>query len=318
MKKLSILLFVLVIFVTNINAQFKIMSNGEARLWTNNMGPWDNSMVTFSNNAKSKAYVVDRSGFHTFYVSGDGYIYANGSYFYSDINLKKDVKDVENIEDLFLLQAKSYKFIHNQDSTALMLNGMNEENIDTIEEESDLKQYGFIAQDVEEIYPELVSEDENGLLSINYVAFIPLIIEATKQQRNQIESLQEIVSFQEQELIELRNTIDYCCENKNKTNLKNSLTNEEMIFDNAKLFDNVPNPFSLNTEIKFEIPQNSTSARLIIHDMNGAELRSFDINQKGFGSIIINGSELRAGIYLYTLLVDNNIIDTKRMLLTKE
>lgn len=315
---------VIIFFSLSSNAQFKIISNGEARLWTNNMGPWDNSMITYSNNAYSKAYVVDRNGSHTFYVRGDGCVYSRGSYINSDINLKKDIKNLVNIDSLYLLQAKTYKFISKQDSTALTFKGINGGNLDSISDDSDLKQYGFIAQEVEEVYPELVSEDENGLLSINYVAFIPLIIEAVKQQKKQIDTLQEIVYSQELELIKLKRTIENCFENENKSKLKSSsIYNEtssidETIYENAKLFDNVPNPFSLNTEIKFDIPENSISARLIIHDMQGVELRSFDISQKGFGSITINGSELKAGMYLYTLLIDNKIIETKRMLLTKE
>ena len=85
----------------------------------------------------------------------------------------------------------------------------------------------------------------------------------------------------------------------------------------ARLFQNVPNPCSVNTEIQFEIPENTISAKLFIHDMQGAELKSYDITTKGAGSIIIQGSELPAGMYLYTLVVDNKIIDTKRMILIK-
>lgn len=311
MKKINILLFVLTLLTSNVNAQFKIISNGEARLWTNNMGPWDNSMVTYANNDYSKLYVVERSGTHSFYVLGSGYIVARGSYVNSDEKIKKEIKNIENIDSLFLLQAKTYKLISPQDSTSLVFNIDNGEN-QSVSSNIDLKQYGFIAQEVRKIYPELVFEDENGLLSINYVAFIPLLIEAVKQQKNQIEELQTIVYSQEKELIELKNTVDFA-------SIENATTSiNETISDNSKLFDNVPNPFSINTEIKFRIPENSTSAKLIIHDMQGIELMSFVITQKGLGSIIIHGSELKAGMYLYTLLVDNKIIDTKRMLLTKE
>ncbi len=324
MKKVNIF-FILMIITLNVNAQFKIISNGEVRLWTNNMGPWNNSMITYANNNYSKAYVVERNGTHKFYVRGDGYVYSRGSYINSDKNIKKDIKNVENINDLFRLQAKSYKFISTEDSTALMYKHINGENIDSIYDGTDLKQYGFIAQEVNEVYPELVSEDENGLLSINYVALIPLIIEASKQQKNQIETLQKIVSSQEQEIVKLKSIVENCCENGNESKLKSSSIEDgitsiidETKSENAKLFDNVPNPFTSNTEIKFEIPENSTSAKLIIHDMQGVELKSFNITEKGFGSITLNGSELKAGMYLYTLLIDNKIIDTKRMLLTKE
>jgi len=85
----------------------------------------------------------------------------------------------------------------------------------------------------------------------------------------------------------------------------------------GKLYDNVPNPFSVNTEIRFEIPDNAISAQLMICNLNGIELKSYNLTQKGLGNVIIQGSELAAGIYLYTLLINNQIIDTKKMVLTK-
>jgi len=39
--------------------------------------------------------------------------------------------------------------------------------------------------------------------------------------------------------------------------------------------------------------------------------------QIGLNTITVQASELPAGMYLYTLVVDNEIIDTKRMILTK-
>jgi len=43
----------------------------------------------------------------------------------------------------------------------------------------------------------------------------------------------------------------------------------------------------------------------------------FSITGKGAGNIIIQASELQAGMYMYTLLVNNTIVDSKRMILTK-
>jgi hypothetical protein len=58
-------------------------------------------------------------------------------------------------------------------------------------------------------------------------------------------------------------------------------------------------------------------ASLIINDLQGTEIKSYKISQKGFGSIILSSSELKTGIYFYTLIIDNKIIDTKKMILTK-
>lgn len=323
MKKICILLFFVTVLVLNSNAQFRLESNGEVRLWTNNMGPWDNTFRTYANNDYSKCYIVARGSSEKFYVTGNGQTWSTGYHTISDKRFKKDISDITNVERLYNLQAKTYRYKDDfDDSTSVQFSNNNSDSAKI--EKLNSKQFGFIAQDVKELFPEMIFEDENGYLAINYTEFIPLIIEAAKQQKNQIETLQKIVYSQEQELLQLKRTVDNCCENENKSKLKSSLiadettSIDETISENAKLFDNVPNPFSLNTVIKFEIPENSTSAKLIIHDMQGVELKSFDITQKGFSSISINGSELKAGMYLYTLLIDKKIIDTKRMLLTKE
>ena len=42
-------------------------------------------------------------------------------------------------------------------------------------------QTGVIAQEVEEIFPELVNKDEKGFLSVNYIGLVPHLIEAVKE-----------------------------------------------------------------------------------------------------------------------------------------
>jgi hypothetical protein len=40
------------------------------------------------------------------------------------------------------------------------------------------------------------------------------------------------------------------------------------------------------------------------------------ISNTGEGEIVINANELKQGMYVYSLLVDNQLVDTKRMVLT--
>ena len=81
---------------------------------------------------------------------------------------------------------------------------------------------------------------------------------------------------------------------------------------------NTPNPFVTDTEIEYYISKKAESAMLIIHDLNGLERLSFTITERAYGSKVIEASQLEAGMYLYTLLVDGKIIDSKRMILTAE
>jgi hypothetical protein len=48
---------------------------------------------------------------------------------------------------------------------------------------------GLIAQEVEEVFPEVVTTGPDGMKGINYAALIAPLIEAMKQQRAQIGEL---------------------------------------------------------------------------------------------------------------------------------
>ena len=46
-------------------------------------------------------------------------------------------------------------------------------------------------------------------------------------------------------------------------------------------------------------------------------LMQISISQRGEGSHLISGHHFSAGMYLYALIVDGTVVDTKRMILTK-
>lgn len=52
--------------------------------------------------------------------------------------------------------------------------------------------------------------------------------------------------------------------------------------------------------------------------VHGKELKSFDIENKGDGYVSIQGADFMSGMYLYALIVDDKIVDTKRMILTNK
>jgi hypothetical protein len=52
--------------------------------------------------------------------------------------------------------------------------------------------FGFLAQEIKEVYPEVVSLDSaTSYYSVNYVKLIPVLIEAIKEQQVQIEELKK-------------------------------------------------------------------------------------------------------------------------------
>lgn len=54
---------------------------------------------------------------------------------------------------------------------------------------SNKTQYGFIAQEVEKVFPDLVGTDSNGYKTVNYVGVIPVLTEAIKAQQDEIQEL---------------------------------------------------------------------------------------------------------------------------------
>ena len=52
---------------------------------------------------------------------------------------------------------------------------------------------GVLAQEIQEVFPELVSEDDNEMLAVNYQGLVPVLINALKYQQNEIDELKEMV-----------------------------------------------------------------------------------------------------------------------------
>ena len=53
---------------------------------------------------------------------------------------------------------------------------------------------GFIAQEVQEIIPDLIRKNDNGLLSLRDKGITALLVEAIKEQQQQINNLQEQIN----------------------------------------------------------------------------------------------------------------------------
>ena len=228
------------------------------------------------------------------------YLYVNGVYVTSDVKTKENIRPMESTLDkmnklnLIKFDYKDDYFLKNTEKSNPFMN-------DLIK--SQKNNSGFLAQDVEKIYPNLVqySKDED-LLRINYLGFIPEFAKA----------IQELSAEDEQLKSEITYLKSNCCNN-------NSDYKSDNINDNGKalLYQNTPNPFTSNTTISFFIPKSVKTADLYIYNLNGVQIIHSLITSREQGSYTLNGNDLEAGMYIYTLVTDNNIIDSKRMILTK-
>lgn len=59
---------------------------------------------------------------------------------------------------------------------------------------SGMPEFGFLAQDVEKVFPSSVGQNDQGYKTVNYAPLIAVLVEALKEQQKQISVLNEKVS----------------------------------------------------------------------------------------------------------------------------
>lgn len=217
----------------------------------------------------------------------------------SDARMKKDVCSISGASSLLSeISPVSYRLA---DTTEAKRASAVDEAETMPMSPDDRVQYGFIAQEVREIFPELVVEDEDGYLSIDYTGFIPILVDAYK-------ALETRVQEQEEALVMLAGN----------NARKSPTTGLDGILADGKalLLQNRPNPFRESTMIECVVPNGSAEAFVCVYDLQGTQVKRMNIEERGNCTITIDGSTLKPGMYIYALIIDGTEIDTKKMILT--
>ena len=161
------------------------------------------------------------------------------------------------------------------------------------------KSLGLSTDDLETVLPEAIRHDPEGMVYINYSAIVPVLVEAFKEQQRIIESLQK-------EIAEL------------KTSDKGSGALESQESPRNALYQNTPNPTNSSTTIECFIDSKFLKALIVVYDLNGSQLKEYPVDHRGKNVTTIEANEFEPGIYLYSLLLDGKLIDTKRMVITSK
>ena len=286
MKKV-LLFFIVCCLSMGASAQFVINAWGNIEFTPSTTNAWTNHFVTYAGNAYAKNYVVSWDGTHRFWVLGNGNVFAVNSYLTSDERMKLNINNVSDASGIYKLTPKTY----------YLKDSLNDKSV-----ENKTIQYGFLAQEVQKIYPEMVFTDGDGMLSLNYTAIIPLLVKTVQQQHAEIENLKTQIA-QSSSSAELKSS---------------SLFTEEKTTDSpASLSQNKPNPFSSETRIEMFVPKSVANATLYVYDLQGKQVKSITVTGRGATFETIHGSELQAGLYIYSLVTDGKLVGSKQMVLTE-
>lgn len=233
-------------------------------------------------------------GSYRLYVNGDAY--AMGNWMGSDKRFKENELPITDaISVVQQLQGLSYNYVKSDKFKNKHFH--------------DQRSYGFFAQDIQQVIPELVREDAEGYLAVNYDGLIPFLVEAVKELD---EKHSKEINNLNQEIESLKNLL-----NTKNTALKTSVDESVIsLQNNSVLFQNSPNPFNTVTTIKYRISEDNSEAFITIYDLQGKQIMKITDVHSGEGKITIPAEALQPGIYHYGLIVNNKLIDMKKMVVT--
>jgi len=133
-----------------------------------------------------------------------------------------------------------------------------------------------------------------------------------------IQEQQAIIDSQKSDIKELKNLIEQLSKKIFALSFASTTnaTAQSNTIVSSYLKQNTPNPFSVSTVINYNIPENK-NAIIEIASVNGQLMRTYPVQQKGNGKLIIDAGTLKPGIYYYTLKLNGEEVDSKQMMIVK-
>jgi hypothetical protein len=174
---------------------------------------------------------------------------------------------------------------------------------------------GFVAQEVEKAAKELnydfsgvdAPKNSKDFYGLRYAEFVVPLVKAVQELNEKNTALEEKNAQLEERLKRIEEIV-----------LKGAAGGSiSATLSGAQLDQNAPNPFTSNTIINYTIPENAGAGRIVITDMKGSVIRSFNLNGKGRGQLQLNSGTIAAGEYVYSLWLGEQMTASKRMTVIK-
>lgn len=157
------------------------------------------------------------------------------------------------------------------------------------------KHYSISAEDFMKAFPELVHEAKNGEQYIDYKELVNILLQAVNELKSEVKEVRA-----------------------QSAHYSRKLTGIELpLNERFTLKQNNPNPWTISTEIAMYIPEKTSKAFLNIYDLTGKEVKSIPVDGREQVTVSLKSYDFAPGIYIYTLLADGKVMDSKRMILTK-
>jgi len=150
-------------------------------------GSWDINAYVDPSNQIYAQLLFKANGLDQMQLSGNGDLAVWGSVFeYSDSTLKKNIQPIQHaLAGLMTLNPVTYNW--------------------KAETKSKNIQIGFLAQEVEQVFPQLVKTDQSGTKSVSYTHMVPVLLQAIKEQQAEMNTMKDRIDQLETMVMELVN-----------------------------------------------------------------------------------------------------------------
>jgi hypothetical protein len=186
---------------------------------------------------------------------------------------------------------------------------------------------GFIAQEVEKTAKEIgydfsgvdAPKNENDLYGLRYAEFVVPLVKAVQEQQVIINEQDTVIGKQKDQIEELYSRIEKLegLFSESQNSMGEKINSQSVELSGARLEQNIPNPFSQVTVINYFIPDNTSDSKINFYSERGDLIKTVSINEKGYGQITVNASDLAAGVYQYSLIVNGIQAATRQLMIAK-
>lgn len=145
--------------------------------------------------------------------------------------------------------------------------------------------YGLAADQLREVFPELVYEDAEGNYSINYIEMVPLLVQSIRELSAKVTTLEQQLGLSQPA--------------KSVMKTKAAIATEE------------------TDDVSLIVPEQAKEATLNIYDMGGKLIQTATITDRGTSALSSYTKTLPTGIYIYSLIVDGKVSVTRKMIMEK-
>ena len=160
--------------------------------------------------------------------------------------------------------------------------------------------YTLKAEQLEEVFPDLVYDNEDGTKSINYVEMVPILVQAINELSAKVAELEGGNGSA-----------------RKVASKSTGITSADESVQVLSLGQNKPNPFGTSTEIEVSVPESMQSAFVYVYDLQGKKVQQVNLTARGRQTVQLNATSLADGMYLYSLIADGKVVETRRMIVEK-